>query len=237
MKRILMAFVITCFALQYSAGALVAHVKASDSYIRNHVLLLINSQGSLCTGTDVETASHRIVILTAAHCRYLLEKGSVMAVRENGTKFRAHLIAFNAQTDIMLLTSRDVAPITVAKSVEKYEKVHALTHGAGHATWRGDGELLEETKGEAALTVVDSPEAARECEREPNQHVIQTLFDKVCVSDMTNTASTMHVIGGSSGGAVLNEKGEIVGTVSGMSGDGMSWLVPLRHIQEMLAKY
>ncbi len=207
-------------------------IAASDPFIRMHVVKIYSKKGS-CTGT-LAKAHSRVVILTAAHCRAVLDNGLAWAEREDGSKYPTKMLKYNAATDVMLMTTPDKAFLPVAASVAKHEKVHSLTHGGGHMTYRSDGELMEEQKIDVAMFMITDRKSYHECIKEKNQESVASLFGMLCVSHLTNTWSTMRVIAGSSGGAVLNDRGEIVGVVSTGNEDGLSGLVALRHIQAML---
>lgn len=156
-------------------------------------------------------------------------------MREDGTKYSTEMIAYNAATDLMVMTTPDKNYLLTAKKIHKHEKVHSITHGGGHDSFRTDGELMEEQQLDIGMFVIDSKLKYYQCVKEKNQRVVTSLFGMLCITTLTNEWSSMPVIPGSSGGAVLNEAGEIVGVVS-TGGEGfMSGIVPLRHIQAILA--
>ncbi len=190
---------------------------SSDAYVRNAVVMLKDGHGA-CTGVQVETEQHQLFVLTAAHCRKIVdEQGKVLAITEDGTEINLTFMAEDDKSDLMMLRGDSrIGHIPIAKSIRIHDHVHTLTHGAMAPTYRTDGEVLDEVKGGFAVGIVRTPEEIQACVSKPKYTIIpDELFgDVYCVLDVMSLRSTAASIPGSSGGPLLTEKGELMGIVS-----------------------
>lgn len=217
--------------------------KASDTYARRAVVQLIGDEGGACTGVQVRAKSGQLYVLTAAHCRPLVNPtGEIGAVLEDKTKLRLQFVAEDDHSDLMLLTGDSrIYTVDVASKTEMYEKVHTMTHGGRAASYRTDGELLDEVQGGFMIDFVTTPEEAAKCEETPKYSVqkVNVIFfeAEACVLDVMSTRSTAQAIPGSSGGPMFNEAGELIGIVSyGNSSQPIfAFYVRLVDIQKFLA--
>jgi hypothetical protein len=232
-KYLLLTFIIAMLALDCEAK----RILASDTRIRSHVVMIKTKKGS-CTGEAVRAASGRVVMLTAAHCRELLIDGQAEAVREDGSTFITSVLAFDPTVDLMVMTTPETTGLRIAKSARRHEHVHAITHGMGHDSYRSDGELLEILDIDVGIGMAIEASDINKCKEYPNQRIELGPFGiPYCVAKLHNEYSTMPVAPGSSGGAVLNDAGEVLGIVSTSGGEGFSTMVPLPAIKAMLARY
>lgn len=196
--------------------------RASDEYIRNRVLKLINPKVGQCSAIEVRAPSGHVYTLSAAHCATLAENEYINAEAEDGAVKLIKVIRVDKEHDLMILEAFDKKSINIAKTEKEYEKVHTLTHGAGKPTYRTDGYLLDIED----VEVLDTHTPIEEC-----QDLRVSMFGAVCIKKEHVVYSTAQVVGGSSGGAVLNEAGELVGIVS-CGDDHFSGFVLLSDIQE-----
>lgn len=223
-----------CLIAAYSAISGLQHYRASDSYLRDRVVKLQSEQGS-CSGIQVEAPSGKAYILTAAHCRILVDKeGHTTAINEQGEKRQVDFIAEDENSDLMLLTSGDDKAVSVGNNIHKHEKVHTITHGRGHDAYRTDGEAIEEALTLIGVSVITDMEEFVACIKQPKYTVVPTLEGMVCAIYTPQNYTTAHVVPGSSGGPLFNSDGELIGIVSATSGDGFSTFVRLSDIKSFL---
>lgn len=187
--------------------------KASDSYIRNAVIKLTSPSGQ-CTGVQIKAGS-KLKVLTAAHCIGLVIDGKVRAQGEDGATVDLDFIAEDNNSDLMLLSGSDkFGSIDVAQSLRLYDKVHSMTHGAGAATFRMDGEALDEVSGGFMIGEVYTPEEVAECVKHKKYTIELDMSGMICVLNVQSLRSTAQALPGSSGGPLVNAAGELVGIVS-----------------------
>lgn len=217
LKRIALFISIIAITL---AGCLsyVRHVKASDSYVRDAVVLLYGAGGS-CTGVQVKLReSKKAFVLTAAHCLPLVEEGKINAKTESGEILSLKVLEEDTQADLLLLEGSDqLSTVILATDAELHDRVHTVTHGAGAPAYRTDGELLDEVEGGFIHAISTSGASLpSECTSMPKYKLIvdPQSGSTYCVLNVYSAAATAQAIPGSSGGPLLNEAGELVGIVS-----------------------
>lgn len=207
--------------------------KRSDEYIRERVILLQNN-GYSCSGIQVRTAKNKVYILSAAHCRAMFQDGKAYAIDEDGNTFETQIVDMDVANDLLLLTPINNKSINVASSIHKHEKIHTITHGQAFPSYRTDGELLAERDTLFVRLSKSEPELYKQCLLDPRAVIsFEDMLFGTCQYMLRSMISTALVAPGSSGGAVLNAYGELVGIVSNT--DGLfSGMVPLHNIQDFL---
>ena len=198
----------------------------SDIYIRNRVLMLVGN-GVECSAIQVKAPSGKNYTMSAGHCAVIAVNGYVNAIHEDGSETMIKVLAVDPEHDLMLLEAADEKSIEVAKDSKPHQRVHTLTHGHGMPTYRTDGELLKDVDIKIEEPI-DNDQALAKC-----KHIVVGNFEMDCELKLHVVMSTAQVLPGSSGGAVLNNKGELVGIVSCTDGF-FSGFVMLKDIQEML---
>jgi hypothetical protein len=202
----------------------------SDSYVRNRVVQL-NRAGGSCSGVQVVAPSGKAYVLTASHCRGLVEAGKVEATDEQNQKYFLDFIKEDPNSDLMLLSSPNDNGVGIADHVRMHEHVHAMTHGHGYPTYRTDGEALMLSRIEfAEFDLKDIADLAA-CLQPKNKISQEDASCHVAVVEMMSNAS---IIPGSSGGPLLNEYGSLVGIASCTDGYFGSF-VTLGDIKKFLA--
>lgn len=207
--------------------------RASDSFIRNRVVQL-KGNGIGCTGIQVLAPSGKTYTLTARHCRDMVnEQGEVTAINEQGLKAQIKLVAIDANADLMLLTSMNNKHIEIADKTYLHQKIHTLTHGALHPTYRTDGEIMEVQEVMAINGVIEDAASMDKCIKSGN-HILPSVMGLLCTTQLLLQMSTAYVVGGSSGGPALNEAGQLVGIISVSDQQLFSGLVLIKDIQSFM---
>lgn len=209
------------------------HAKSSDSYIRNRVLLLKSKMGS-CSAIQVKAPSNKVYVLSAAHCREIVRTKDAKLIDENRREYKAKIVDVDVEHDLLLLEAVDNRSIEVARSVHDHEKIHTLSHGRGMPTYRTDGELLEERPVMRLGVSTEDKEEFEKCMSAQDEiGMLISALTGECTYVLRSMLSTAMVQPGSSGGAALNEAGQLIGIISNSDGY-FSGLVPLHDIQDFL---
>ncbi|CAM6004758.1 unnamed protein product [Sphagnum balticum] len=176
--------------------------------------MLVSRHGE-CSGVEIEAPSGKIYTMTARHCMSLTEEGHIISLKEGFEANGLMILGIDRNSDLMILESSSKYGIRIGKEDAHHIKIHTLTHGDGKPTYRTDGELLGDE------IIVSGSKGCR---------------SNNCVSILLDTVSTAAVLPGSSGGAVLDENGDLVGIVSALdTRAGFSYMVPLSSIQAFMA--
>lgn len=207
--------------------------KTTDSYIRDRVVQLYSDHGG-CSAIQIKAPSGNVYTLTARHCSALLENNRVRAKDEQGHIHILYLIDIDKDSDLMLLTSGDNKSIDVAAKIKAHQHVRTMTHGSMFPSYRTDGELLEEKDQIFPVASIQSKEDEDKCLAIPSQSPMETMFGRLCVLTLRNMAMTARVVPGSSGGAVYDNYGHLVGIVSALDDMGFGYMIPLHNIQAFL---
>lgn len=215
--------------------ALIPNDKTSDAYIRDRVVMLENEHGS-CSGIQVKAPSKKVYIMTAGHCSVLLSAdNTTTAIDEYGNRNTVRLVELDAKDDLMLLTSPNNLSIDITDTVFTHEKIHTLTHGDHEPTYRTDGEILDIRTVTIPLTFSTSPAEDQKCIEEG--HIPVHIFGPIgiCTMILSEQMTSAWVVPGSSGGAALNEQGELIGIVSISDGGHFSGVIPLEEIKAFIS--
>lgn len=196
--------------------------KTSDAYIRDRIFLLHSNIGT-CSGVQV-LVEGKVRMLTAGHCVEVSEDGkTLMAKSESGKDVKISIIKEDPRSDLLILTAADDKFLDIAKSLDNREHVHSMSHGLAYPTYRTDGSVIDLDK-EIAVTV-----GYGECPSKPKFFFGGGPFGQVCILKVKEVITTAWVVPGSSGGAMLNDKGELVGIIS-ISNGPFSGIVKLLDI-------
>lgn len=244
MKHVILSLaVMICITIGTAAGLKMKMdaIKASDEYARHHVAMISiygQKDAGTCTAVDVIAPSGKVYLLTAAHCRLMrLRTGmKTYMVEREGRISKSKIIAIDTDADLMLMESDAKTGLDIAKYTRLHEKVHTMTHGGGHASYRTDGELLEDAPITYGLFIIKDEAMEAQCKVGKAYTAQDVLFGRMCILSIINTLSTARAIPGSSGGPVMNAAGELVGIVSGKDEDDISGFVRLSDIKRFMEK-
>ncbi len=214
--------------------------RTSESEIKSRIVKLESDRGS-CSGEQIKAPSGDNYIITAAHCRSLETNGSITVVKEDGLKLQRKIIAEDPNSDLLLLEGLpNVEGLDIAKTQYRDQHVRTFTHGRGLPTYKTEGELITVVKIDVPLYQIVNEAGERRCSDPKNSIVDLGGFlgfeYKFCMLNVYETVTIAFIAPGSSGGAVVNSSGEIVGVVSA-DGDGYGYLVTLSDIHNFLAGY
>lgn len=194
-------------AAAFIVGQLVGCSSAPrEQYLYNRSVRILSPIGT-CSGVQVHTAGGKDVILSAYHCRGLVQGNNFSVMDEDGNLYVEKAVDAIPEADLLMISGIvGLRGISVAPYQLRHEHIRTFTHGQGYTTYKTEGVLIEST-------VVD--------------HSGHTS---------TLTISTAFVSAGSSGGTVVNDSGQLTGIVSCVDSKGYSYFVRLKAIQELVGR-
>lgn len=208
----------------------------SDDAIRSKVLKLVSDRGS-CSGEQVVAPSGINYILTAAHCKVLAKDGSIMAIAEDGRKLPRRVIEEDLNSDLLILEGfPGIKGLNIASTSNRRDHVRTFTHGHGFDTYKTEGVIIQDMKVEIPIFGI-AEEADKERCNEPKLAIVDAgMFGQYCAMSVVETATTALILPGSSGGPVVNDRGELMGVVS--AGDGtIGLLITIKDIRKFISSY
>ena len=189
------------------------------------------------SGSVIETSKDESFILTNAHICNIIKEGGIVK-KEDGTKFMATSFIQSSIHDLCLVqVSADLGTsVKVASSAPKLYEPATIT---GHPSLLpailsggkfGDRKIIEIMTGLRPCTpeeIGKKLEKALICLFLGGMPIIKS-YESIVVSAM--------IMGGSSGSAVLNEKGELSGVVFAGQGKGLSYafIVPWEYVSQFI---
>lgn len=206
----------------------------SDNEIRSNVVSLMENGHRFCTAEQVIAPSGKKYLLSASHCAFHSIGKEVEAENEDGARYSVTVLAEDDMADLILLTPVKTAPgLSVGKQLAEREPVRAFTRGLGYRTFRTEGVTIEVSRIEIPAMPLDTAQDMENCKAHKFQPGMVFIFP-ACIMAVDSMATTVFVAPGSSGGPLLNARGELVGVATAI-GEGFSYWVPLADIKRFLA--
>lgn len=184
-----------------------------DRYVRTQIVQLESEDGGSCTGVKVRTKNGPY-ILTAAHCASLAFNGRINGRNHLREHFTARVVAISKKVDLMLLTTSEGPGLNLGARLKSKQVVYTMTHGGGFPAYRTVGEVLCWTRQPTQCTHYFEPM------KTPGIWVVATAY----------------ALPGSSGGALIDLHGDLVGIVVGKHTEyeNVSYSVSTRDIRQFL---
>lgn len=208
----------------------------SEKEIREKIVKIVGDKG-LCSGEQVKGHSGKSYIITAAHCKDISSTDVYTVFRESGEKLKLRAIEEYEDNDLLLLEGLPgVEGLEVASNSFRNEKIWTYTHGGGLDTYITEGRQLQVQNVQIFMGPVTDEKSCQSSKY--NIQDINSFFGSIraCMMKLRLMGTTAKVVPGSSGGAIVNYKGELVGVVSATDGN-FGYSVPIDSIQAFLAGY
>lgn len=225
MKYLIFLFLFSCFSINAFWN-----FPSTDVYIRDRVVML-QAQDFTCSGIQIITPHKKVYTLTAGHCY----APTLISIDEQHNKSRIKAVALSSDViDLALFTAPNQKGIEIADADFEHEHIRTITHGGGHDAYTTDGELIED---KTVLVPIDM--SIDKCTKDKNHKItLSAQIGLVCGVYRTQTMSNAFTIHGSSGGAVVDDSGKLVGISDIIYADGLfSGFVRLSDIKEFLKDY
>lgn len=228
---------ITCLAVAIAA-IVWAVASPSDNYIRNRAVKITRGGGS-CSGEQVRAPSGVDYILTAAHCRGLMDENGAFEIHtEDGKILNRQLVNEDVNSDLLLIEGLPgVRGLDIAKWAPMRSKVRTFTHGGGLDTYETHGVLIQYMIVQVPLMIVTDEKTETYCTSMPKYYMVEIMEGvNMCIMRTLEVVTTAGIVPGSSGGMVINYDGELVGVASATDYK-FGYIVPLPSIRNFLHNY
>ena len=208
----------------------------TESYIKSRVVRLASATGS-CSGEQVKSFSGVDYILSAAHCRHLGDGHNMSIITEDGRSLQRAIIAEDPSSDLLLIEGvPGMRGLDIAGESHVGERIRTFTHGLGMSTYKTEGTLIQDVEVIVRMGILTTPADFTAC-LDPKYQIVPIGFGMTgCILSVQETATDALIVPGSSGGAVVDADGAIVGVVSAGSG-AFGYLVRLQDIKAFLRNY
>lgn len=209
----------------------------SDRYIRNRIVRIKNERG-MCSGEQVRAPSGKDYILSAAHCDGMADKDGIFhIIMEDGTRIDRKRVSVDPLSDLLLIEGiPGIRGLDIAKSIGRFQKLRNFSHGHDYDTYVTQGDVVQDSRIQIMTGIILSEEDLKACSGAP-KFKIGYMYNiiPICLLDVTETVTTIPIVPGSSGGADVNDQGELVGVNSASDGEGFGFIVRLSDIQSFLS--
>ncbi len=189
-----------------------------------------------CSGVHV-TVENKTYILSAAHCLSLALDGEILVEDDKSEVaiFRKVLLEDDLADLIVLEALPGRTGIPIADSFTRTDTIYTYTHGFGYKTYKTVGSYVDNELIEVPLFEVTKDNKCDTSKPKYVEHQMSFFFSEitVCFLKENTTVTDAFIVPGSSGGAVVDKYGALVGLVSA-GNDRFGYLVTLEDIQRFL---
>lgn len=225
-------FIMVCIMV---AGVVCSVVKHSPQ----ESTVKINGKNGQCSGVQIQTKSGSEYILSAGHCAHLSDDDKLDITTEDGRHLIRRIVAEDMNSDLLLIEAvPGLRSLKIADTESLGESVETFTHGAGLATYKTSGELVQFKEIEIPMFEILSGENLAKCQSAPKYKVIALDpfgLQLMCVMHLDGVVSTAQVVPGSSGGMVVHAD-KLVGVVSATDGH-FGYFVTVKDIHSFVDSY
>lgn len=236
-KKIALPSIAAVLVLSLVSNAMMASGESSDEDSKIKAVKLIGPKGGSCSGEQVRAPSGIDYILTAAHCKVLAKDNNIIVITEDGHRLQRRIIEEDINSDLLLLEGLpNLEGLKIAKTYHRGQHVRTFTHGRGLDTYKTEGNLIQMSTIDIIIGIMSDE---LDCTMPKFRQVaVDTFFGRVdvCALHVEEVVTTAGIVPGSSGGMIVNDRGELVGVAS--ASDGVfGYLVKLTDIQKFIAGY
>lgn len=219
----------------------------TETFIRSKVVSLEGpSNHYFCSGTQIKAPSGKNYILSASHCLALAENGIINAKDDLGNFIPRRVIEEDKNSDLLLIEALpNLEGLDVAKTEPHLQdQFRAFTHGKRFETFKSVGEYIEQDKVIIPAFVIENKNDVDKCKSMSKYAEVHDIMNfgpitvdvAYCALNIESYFSQMIIAGGSSGGCVVNDDGDLTAVV--YAGDTtFAFLVPLSSIQKFIKSY
>lgn len=200
----------------------------SDVYtsIRGSIARVWVGEGSGGSGFVVRAKSGRLYLATNAHVCDGVGVSLVVEMADTGIKYMEESVFSDTAMDLCLVTLTDQrhTPLRIGATPKRGEQVYSVGHPHLNALTIGIGHVVD-------YISIAIPYNDRKCEGGERGY-----FGGTCLREMPAINTNAISAPGSSGGPLLNARGEVVGVVFAGGRDGFFSLHP-EVLKGLLSKY
>lgn len=204
-----------------------------------------SGEGSWCSGVQVKAPSGQAYILSAAHCREIDSGDGYPIVTQNGRHLMRSFVAEDPASDLLLIEGVPGLPaLEISDKMDKELKsVRAFTRGGRMPLYITSGDIIKlDEIAKFVIFPLHSGENTEEsdCLKGSKFMVFsaETMFGniQVCLFSAPENAISAKIVPGSSGGAIVDERGDLAGIASATDGD-FGYMVRLQDIRAFVGNY
>lgn len=208
----------------------------SDAHIRSRIVRIVSDRG-MCSGQQIHAPSGQDYILTAGHCNVLASADGTYTVKtDDGKTLSRRLIGEDPNSDLLLLEGLPGAKgLDIAAYSWQGERVKTYTHGRNLDTYTTEGEYIQTEMIDIPLFRLESDSDKQRCTKSPKFRLFEE--EGWCALHIVEEVSTAFISPGSSGGAIVDSDGKLIGVASASDGRGFFYFVTLSDIKSFLRNY
>ncbi len=232
-QRIVAAFIAAVIILVSSV-----RITPTEEQLKSKVVMLRGVRGGGCSGEQIRAPSGTMYILSAGHCAGLADpQGNIKVISEDGRELKRRIIAEDPNSDLLLIEGLpNLSGLNIADSVKAPDHVRTFTHGRLLPTHKTEGNLIGKERIQVPINYITNEEEETACLRSSKNKILESFLGKVCALSKDSMAMTASITPGSSGGAVVNDSGELIGVASASDGY-FGYIVMLEDIHAFVNSY